>query len=246
MEEALEQQIKNFLKEEFVKPIRKKIEKGIKLKDFNINPFISISVSSGMCGCVSGENIAKALLYPRVFGTSISTTFGDKMQKLCTNYLGAVASGINGMDIEFEDKKEPQRVVAQLKAGPNTINSGDVSPIVEDMKAASRLLRQNRTQVMPIFAVCISYGEITQISSHYKNISKEEVGSQTNIPVYIGKDFWFRLTGNENFYSELLTLFIEAFEEEDCSGLFQTNLESLAREIEEKYFVNGVFDINLF
>lgn len=246
MEEEQKQQIKNFLKDEFVRPIREKIEKGIKLKDFTINPFISISLSSGMCGSLSCENIAKALLYPRVFGTSISTTFGDKMQKLCTNYLGAVASGINGMDIEFEDKKEPQKVVAQLKAGPNTINSGDVKPIVEDMRAASRLLRQNRTQEMPTFAVCISYGEISDISSHYKNIAKEEIGGQINTPIYIGKDFWHRLTGNENFYNELLTLFIEAFEEEDCSEIFQSNLDSLTAEIGNKYFADGSFDINSF
>lgn len=246
MDIKLEQQIKDFLKNEFVDPIRKKLGKGLKLKEFNINPFISVSLSNGMYGVLSSENIAKSLLYPRVFGTSINTTFGDKMQKLCTNYLGAEASGVAGMDIEFIDKIDNKKVIAQLKAGPNTINSGDVELIIKYMRSANRLLTQNRVQEIPTFAVCVAYGSLSNISSHYKNIAKENVGAQPNIPIYIGKDFWHRLTGNENFYNELLVLFIDAFKEEDCSEVFRNNLISLGNEIESKYFANGYFDSNSF
>lgn len=245
MEKRLRKEIKEYLKIEFADAIREKLSDGYKLNKFSINPLVLTALSSGVFGEINSMNMAKALLYPRVLGTSISTSFGDKMQKMCVSYLGANASAIAGMDLEFTDKVDNKKLVMQLKAGPNTINSGDVEPIISEMNKAYRLLQANKVgKNMPTFAVGITYGLIAEISAHYKNIAASSVGAQPNIPIYIGKDFWRRLTGQETFYPELIKLFIELFEEEDYSDLLDKDLKSLAKQVEGRYFTKGNFDPN--
>jgi type II restriction endonuclease EcoO109I-like protein len=242
MNPELKGQLKDYFKEEFAEVILEKLKNGHSLSSFKINPFVLIALSSGVFGDPIASNMAKALIYPRVFGTSISTTFGDSMQKMCIQFLGASASSTPGMDIEFVDKVDGGRVILQLKSGPNNINSGDVQPILDDMSSAYRLLRQNRANDMPIFAIGIVYGVIGEISSHYKKLRSSSVGGQPNIPILIGQDFWHRLNGNPTFYSEMISIFIEVFEEEDYSALLQEDIERLTLEIEEKYFTDGEFD----
>ncbi len=243
MESELYQSILEFLRTEFASVIKSKLTKGHKLKNFKINPFVLTALSSGILGEQTPKNMAKALLYPRVLGTSISTTFGECMQRLCTKYLGASPSAIQGMDIEFIDKVTDKKVYMQLKSGPNNINAGDVEPVVSKMNKAYRLFQKNGIGEMPVFAIGILYGTIDDISGHYKNIQASTVGAQPNIPIYIGQDFWYRITGNSNFYSQMMHLFIELFEQEDYSVLLQEDLVSLQNEIELKYFTNGKFDV---
>jgi hypothetical protein len=243
MTPELKKTLTEYFKDEFAGKILAKLKEGHDLSSFNFNPLVSIALSSGVYGNPTPMNMAKALLYPRVFGTSINTTFGDKMQKMCVRYLGAAASGTTGIDIEYEDKLDGQNVVMQLKAGPNTINYDDVEPIVSKMGTAYRTLRQNRADNMPIFAIGITYGVMADISAHYRRIAASSVGGQLNIPIYIGQDFWHRLTGNPTFYSEMISLFVDIFEKEDYSDLLQEDLDRLASEIEAKYFSGGKFDL---
>lgn len=242
MEAKLTEDIKQYFKKEFADIILEKLTDGHELSSFNVNPFLITALSKGVLGEATPLNMAKALLYPRVFGTSISTTLGDKLQKFCIR-MGARASSTPGMDVEFEDKVEKRPLLLQLKAGPNTINSGDVKPIVDDMNSAYRLLRQNKSDNIPTFALGVLYGTHDDISGYYKKIEGSSVGGQLNVPILVGKDFWHRLTGNENFYSDLIGVFVELFDQEDYSKLFETDLENLAREIEAKYFTNGKFDL---
>src|SRR5665213_2215345 len=114
MDKKLRTEIRVYLKKWFPEKIKEALTSGHELGSFNVNPLVLTALASGVFGELSAINMAKALLYPRVFGTSISTTFGDRMQKMCTEYLGAEASGISGMDLEFDDKTEKQRVVMQL------------------------------------------------------------------------------------------------------------------------------------
>jgi len=244
MDTRLRGVLKQYFKEEFSEVIKGKLQEGHALDSFNVNPLVLIALSSGIFGEPTSMNMAKVLLYPRVFGTSVSTTFGDKMQKLCAAHLGAQASSTPGMDLEFDDKVDRHRVIMQLKAGPNTINSGDVGPMLEDMRSAYRLLRQNRVpqESMPLFAVGITYGTIGEISGHYRKIHESTVGGQMSIPILIGQDFWHRLTGDLDFYAGMIGIFVELFEQEDYTGLLDADLAKLASEIEAKYFTDGKFD----
>ncbi len=76
--------------------------------------------------------------------------------------------------------------------------------------------------------VGVVYGEDAELSSHYQRI-------RNNYPVIIGKDFWHRLTGKDDFYYELIDAIGEVALEVDASKVVEQTIKTLAKEIEEKY-----------
>lgn len=105
---------------------------SLTLADFNPNPFLQLYLAGFAFGDTSASSQAKALVYPRVLGTSINTTFGNAVQGFCHNVLPYYASTTSGFDIEFIDCIDGHRKYCQLKAGSSTINSKDVNPILHE------------------------------------------------------------------------------------------------------------------
>ena len=199
----------------------------LRLKDFDINPFLINYLAAFLCGNTEPESIAKALVYPRILGSSLNTSFGMSIQIFISQLREVVgnASGIDGIDIEFEDAIDGRRKYCQCKAGPNTINKDDVATIMGHFK---KLIGKARLDKMPLqmddMIVGVLYGD--KISSNYKTIN-------TTYPVYVGKDFWQRLTGDENFYYRLAKAFGEVVEEDkiDGSALVADKVREIAAEI---------------
>lgn len=204
--------------------------KNLKLKDFNINPFLINYLAAFLCGNTEPESLAKALLYPRILGTSINTSFGQNIQ-IFISQLSQVtggASGIDGIDIEFVDAIDGRKKYCQCKAGPQTINKDDVDTILGHFK---KLIGKARLDRLPIqmddMIVGVLYGE--DVSANYKTIG-------TTYPVYCGAEFWEHLTGDREFYLRLSKAFGEVVEEEgiDGSKLIEQKVAELAEEIKEK------------
>ena len=110
--------------------------KKLKLKDFNINPFLINYLAAFLCGNTLPESLAKALVYPRVLGTSINTSFGQNIQTFISGLEEVIgsASGIEGIDIEFIDAMDGRKKYCQCKAGPQTINKDDIATILGHFK----------------------------------------------------------------------------------------------------------------
>ena len=47
---------------------------------FDINPFLINYLAAFLCGDTQPISLAKALVYPRILGTSLSTSFGQNIQ----------------------------------------------------------------------------------------------------------------------------------------------------------------------
>lgn len=170
------------------------------IKEFNVNPFLASYLAHFLTGNAKPESIAKALIYPRVLGTSINTMFGTGIQKFATDVLSSFASTTSGMDIEFDDVLDGSHKYCQLKAGPNTINKDDVETIFRHFKSVKDLARTNSKKIgIDDLIVGVIYGTPEELSGHYKRLNKDY-----DIPVLVGKDFWYHLTGEENFYFELI------------------------------------------
>jgi hypothetical protein len=197
-----------------------------KLKDssmFIINPFTAVYLSSFLTGDTSPESIAKALIYPRVLGTSISTTFGSQIQKFTNTVLDGFASTTSGIDIEFIDQIDSRKKYCQLKAGPNTINKDDVVTIDNHFKKIKGLARQNGMKLdINDLVVGIVYGEKEQVSGHYKSLENNH-----NYSLLVGPEFWERLTGDNNFYNDLLSVITDVAKEAD----FKSELEEIIKEL---------------
>lgn len=205
----------------------------LKLKDFKINPFLVNYLAAFLCGNTEPKSLAKALVYPRILGTSISTSFGQNIQIFISSLaqIAGNASDIDGIDIEFIDALDGRKKYGQCKAGPQTINMDDVTTVYGHFTHLMNKARLDRLDIdINDMIVGILFGNLDELSSNYKNIDK-------TFPVYCGAEFWEHITGDSLFYHRMLKAFDEVVEENDTEGKHLT-LEitrSLSNEIVSFY-----------
>jgi len=203
-----------------------------RLSDYNINPFLYKYLANFLKGNSDPRSIAEALVYPRLLGSSINTSFGMRIQTLIGVLFEGLGSPIPGIDIEFVDMIDGNKKYCQLKAGPNTINHHDVETVFGHFQSTINIARQNRLQIgVNDLIVGVVYGEPDELSSHYLRIN-------TRYPVYVGQDFWNRLTGKETFYLDLINAFGEVALEVDGTRQLEATIAALAVDIEEKLRTN--------
>lgn len=197
-----------------------------KLKSYKINPIIVKYLSKILEDGYTPIGIAKALYYPRILGTSINTSFGTRIQNMFVELNLAQGSLIKGMDIEFTDKIDGRKKWCQLKSGPNTINSGDVNPLLRKFTTVTNLARTNAMHLNNSDLILgVLYGEESQLSQHYKKIDAQ-------FPVIIGKEFWHRITGYPDFYTKLVANLDLMTLNLDTEDFFKKGYMALAKEIE--------------
>ncbi len=202
----------------------KNTEKLVDPEEFNINPFLVLYLANFLTGKNDPISIAKALIYPRVLGTSINTSFGQNSQKFTSEVLKSLGSTTHGIDIEFIDQVDNRKKYCQLKAGPNTINNDDVTTIHNHFNGIKNLSRTNNLRLaMDDLIVGVLYGEKRELSSHYKNIGKKH-----HYPVFVGQDFWHRLTGDNDFYFELVKSLASVANEFDGTELLEKTIKELS------------------
>jgi len=221
---------KRFFSEEIVNNhIGSAVDRASKLSSYNINPFLYKYLANFLTGNDSPESIARALFLPRILSSSINTSFGMKIQNLISTIFEGMGSTTQGIDIEFIDAVDGRKKYCQLKAGPNTINFDDVTTIRNHFNGVRTLARTNNLNVgIDDLIVGIAYGEPKALSSHYQRISE-------HYPVYIGQEFWHRLTGKDDFYFELIDALGEVALEVDGTAIIESAINKLAEEIREKY-----------
>lgn len=222
---------KDFFREKIVDNHKRNTEKLGKLSAFQPNPFLEKYLANFAFGNCDASSIAKALVYPRVLGTSINTTFGTQMQAFCKDVLSGFASTTPGIDIEFVDQLDGRCKYCQIKAGPNTINNDDVTTIKNHFESIRRIARTNGLREFNADVDCIVgifYGSDKDLSASYKTIDASH-------PVYAGKDFWHHLTGDPNFYNGLINEIASIATEVDGTELLNNVINQLSAEIEEKY-----------
>lgn len=202
-------------------------EKLHDFKQLNINPFTVKYLAQFAFGDSSSESIAKALLYPRILGTSIATTFGTQTQAFCNDVLQSSPSLASGMDIEFIDAIDGRKKYCQVKAGPTTINKDDVKTIQDHFLKTKSLGRTNRLYMSDEdLVVGVLYGSYEKVSSCYKKLAE-------TYTLLVGKDFWLHLTGDEQFYESLIDAYSEVAEEINAKKAVDELIQSTAAIIEE-------------
>jgi len=224
---------KDFFREKIVlSHITGGIERASHLSEYNINPFLYKYLANFLRGNSSPRSIAEALVYPRLLGASITTTFGMQVQTLIGVLFEGLGSAIPGIDIEFIDITDGNKKYCQLKAGPNTINHHDVETVFGHFQSTINIARTNRLPIgINDMIVGVVYGEPAELSSHYKRVN-------VRYPVYIGQEFWHRLTGSETFYLDLITAFGEVALEVDASSQLEEAIVALTIDIEQSLGTN--------
>lgn len=215
---------KNWFKETIAHNHTKNTRKLIDPGAFTINPFLVSYLANFLTGNSEPLSIARALIYPRVLGTSINTSFGQNSQKFTSAVLKALGSTTQGIDIEFIDHVDGKKKYCQLKAGPNTINKDDVTTIRNHFSGLRNLARANNLKIdSNDLIVGVLYGEVEELSGHYMSIQNKD-----HYPVHIGQDFWHRITGDENFYFDLVKELASVASAFDGRELLEKTVQELA------------------
>ena len=206
--------------------------RSLRLRDFKVNPFLVNYLAAFLCGDTTPESLAKALVYPRILGTSINTSFGQNIQVFISSLaqVAGGASGIDGIDIEFIDVVDGRKKYCQCKAGPQTINKDDVATILGHFKHLLGKARLDRMDLrVDDLIVGVLYGESGELSGNYKTIG-------SHYDVYCGAEFWERLTGDNKFYHRLAKAFGDVVEEDkiDGSKLVKLKIDEIAKEIKDR------------
>ena len=223
--EAILSAAQKFFREKLAENHLKNTEKLITEDEFNINPFTWRYLAKFAFGDTSPESLAKVLIYPRALGTSIATSFGTMLQYFSVDVLKGYASTTQGIDIEFDDAIDGHHKYCQLKAGPNTINKDDVKTIEDHFKGVKSLARTNGMRISTDDCVVgVLYGERKKLSVHYKKIDED-------YRVLVGQEFWEHLTGDKDFYYELIDAFASVADKINSSYAMQQTIRALAYDI---------------
>ena len=225
------EQVKEWFRTVIVQNHLRNTQKLKSPSQFDMNPFLTSYLAAYLTGELTPESVAKALVYPRALGTSITTSFGTNIQKFISDVLkNSFGSMVSGIDIEFIDALDGRRKYCQIKLGPKNINQGTVETIHRHFKAARNLGRTNSVTVAHgDLVVGILYGEPGRESGHFKRLRNE-----FDYPVYIGQEFWFRLTGDEKFYADLRQAIAEVAIEARSADLLGDTIRQLAATPEIK------------
>lgn len=221
---------KKWFKESLIESHKRNTKKLTDIKEFQINPFLLYYLANYLEGNSNSESLAKVLVYPRVLQTSITTSFGQGMQKFVSQILGAYGSVTSGIDIEFKDTFDKRKKYCQLKSGPNSINKDDVETIDGHFKSIKNLARTNNLNLQYgdlIFA--LTYGERSEVNSFISALDAR------GITVLVGKEFWHHFTGDENFYKNLIFSAGEVARDVNMKQTVEDVIASLSKNVEQHF-----------
>lgn len=222
--EELVQTAKHWFKETFIPIHAKNIKKLSRSSEFRINLFLVKYLAKLLDNQTDTVAIAKALIYPRVLGTSVNTSFGKHIQKFISDTFNAPGSETEGIDVIFTDKVDGRTKYCQIKLGPNTINKDDIKTIHGHFQTLRNRSKTNNKIISPEdLVIGVLAGDEKQLSGQYKKLRNE-----FHYTVFVGKEFWLRLSGLENLYDELIIAINEAVIESDGFAELQNAINKLS------------------
>lgn len=200
------------------------------LTEFDINPFLWSYLAYFLEGNNNPKSLARVLVYPRALGTSINTIFGTRFQAFISRIFDdTFGSTTPGIDLEFIDQIDGRKKYCQIKAGPNVINHDDVATIKGHFRSAINMARTNHLPIQADdYLFCLLYGEPWQKNAFIKAVEED-------YPVVIGKEFWYRFTGDPEFYKDLINAIGEVANEFNMKKTVNSVINELSKEIKKKY-----------
>jgi hypothetical protein len=188
---------------------------------------------------------AKNILFAEEFVKTITDAFlssqeeaifGSFLEELaifvCEKSYRGKKSSAEGIDLEFE--RNGVTYLVAVKSGPNWGNSQQVRRMQDNFKQAKRILRTTSSHSRNIVAVngCC-YG-------------REPNADKGDYFKYCGQEFWALISGNKNFYTEIIEpLGYKAKEKNEAfMGAYAAVINKFTREFMKAFCVGGKIDWN--
>ncbi len=140
----------------------------------------------------TSEQLIKNIVDAQII-SSDETIFGDWLEGLAVfinkKVFGGIKSGINGIDLEFENNNT--RYIVSVKSGPNWANSNQTKKLISDFKSAKKTLRTSNSQmnVVAVNGCCYGIDNKPDKGEYFK---------------YCGQKFWEFISGEANLYIDII------------------------------------------
>jgi len=161
----------------------------LKLKDIlkRKNPYLFKAKNLSVSGLI--QSILDAYL-----SSQEEAIFGTFLEKLAifvsSIFINGKKSSAQGVDLEFQRKGK--HYIVSIKSGPNWGNSSSINKMVDYFNKAKKILKSN-SNAKEIIAICgCCYGR-----------DDNPIKEQGYIKL-CGKRFWEFITGEENFYVDII------------------------------------------
>ena len=219
MDEARRSEIRSIF-EEFLRRSMRRIS-GLRLGDFDFNPFLLRILAGGM-EFSGAEEVVRWMVHQRL-ERGMVTSFGTALEKVALVF--GETTGAEGADMMLT--RDGRHYYIQVKSGPNTVPKDLADRTSELLQSVQR---RNRGSVA-IFGMC--YGNPDRVSGIVKTHIK--------VDYYIGKEFWAFISGEENCVEEIFELAAEVGDSfEDESGktfheVVEEKIAELTREFRQSY-----------
>ena len=202
------------------------LQKWLKAKNHNINPYLVAYKSAALTGSKSAEGIAEALITLSWLGQGLSTSFGMQFQAQLTKILRDVfGSTTSGIDVEFIDNFDGRKKYAQIKLGPDTINSDDVETIDNHFKAIKRLGRTNNLALQNNdLIIGVIYGSHSQLNANYKALKDRDY------EIFVGDEFFEHVTGVPDLGTQLVEAAVSASKTVNVNSLLERAIDTLSQD----------------
>ncbi|MFP4369868.1 MAG: PmeII family type II restriction endonuclease, partial [Candidatus Kapaibacterium sp.] len=121
------------------------------------------------------------------------TIFGDWLEGLAIfinkNVFGGRKSGINGIDLEFDN--DNIRYIVSIKSGPNWGNSSQIKKMRDDFKKAQQTLRTSNSGLFIVAVNGCCYG-------------KDNRPDKGDYFKYCGQRFWEFISGDPDLFKDII------------------------------------------
>lgn len=141
---------------------------------------------------LTAEQIIKGIVDAHV-SSSEETIFGDWLEGLaifiCHKVYGGSKSGIEGIDLEFEN--DNIRYIVTIKSGPNWGNAPAIKKMISGFKTAKKTLRTSNSQlnIVAVNGCCYGRDNNCDKGDYFK---------------YCGQKFWEFISGNDELYLQII------------------------------------------
>jgi len=202
------------------------LEKWKKAKNHNMNPYLVAYKSAALTGSKNALGIAEGLITVSWLGQGLSTSFGMQFQTQLTRILQEVyGSTTSGIDVEYPDFFDNRKKYAQIKLGPDTINSDDVETIDNHFKAIRNLARTNNVALQTNdLVIGVIYGSHAQLNANYNALKNR------NYELYVGNEFFEHITGVKDLGTQLIDAAVRATKTVKVDQLLRDAIETLAND----------------
>lgn len=182
---------------------------------------------------LTSQEIVKALV-DAYLSSSEEGLFGEFLEGLavyiCRETLNGWKSGIEGIDLEFDDKNI--RYIISIKSGPNWGNSSQVQKMITSFNKAIRTLRTNNPSmnIIPVNGCC--YG---------RDNNPDKKGQYFK---YCRQRFWHFISGDERLYIDLIEPLGHKAKEknEEFYKMYSQMINKFTYEFTEKFCEDGLID----